>query len=64
MPLVIKEKDISIGAYKVVGRKLPQLCIQNGEKLEFFGEFNSDEKAEKFMRQLAQMMGIENVNAE
>lgn len=57
MPLVIKDGNMKIGAYRVVGRKLPQLCIENDNQLEFYGEFNSDDKARAFMRELAEFMG-------
>lgn len=57
MPLVIKDGNINIGAYRVVGRKLPQLCIETNEQLEFYGEFNSDDKANAFMQALARFMG-------
>ncbi len=59
MPLVIKEGNISVGAYRIVGRKLPQLCIETGDQLEFFGEFNSDDKANAFMQALAKFIGAE-----
>lgn len=57
MPLVIKENENCIGAYKVVGRKLPQLCIQDSDNLEFYGEFYGDNKAQEFMKRLAEFMG-------
>ena len=58
MPLVIKDGNISVGAYRVVGRKLPQLCIETDNQLEFYGEFNSDDKANTLMQALARFMGV------
>ena len=57
MPLIIKDGNTSVGAYKVVGRKLPQLYIETDNQLEFYGEFNSDDKARAFMHELAEFMG-------
>ena len=64
MPLMIKDGNTSIGAYRVVGRKLPQLCIETDNQLEFYGEFNSDDKANAFMCKLVEFLGAKDPDLE
>lgn len=45
MMLVWRDKDISIGAMKLPDRKKPALCIVEGNTVQVYGYFNSDDCA-------------------
>lgn len=51
-------KDISIGAMKFPDRKKPALCVMEGNTVQVYGYFNSDECAILFMRTLEELLGI------
>ena len=57
-----KDKDVSIGAMKFPDRKRPALCIVEGNTVQVYGYFNSDECAILFMRTLEELLGVTKLN--
>ena len=50
-------KDISIGSMKFPDKKKPALCIVEGNTVQVYGYFNSDDCAILFMRTLEELLG-------
>ena len=59
MPKVLTNGKIKIGAYCFHDRKLPALCIEEGNTVTVYGRFNSFEGADLFMDKVAEMIGCE-----
>ena len=51
-------KDISICAWKFPDREKPALCIVEGNTVQVYGYFNSDDCAILFMRTLEELLGV------
>lgn len=60
MPKVLTNGYIKIGAYRFPDRKLPALCVEEGNSIVVYGHFNSIEGADKFMNKLAELIGCPN----
>lgn len=56
MAVYISDGKTEIGAVKIPERKKPCLSIRRGNVLEVYGYFISDEKAEEFMDELANLI--------
>lgn len=57
MPGVLTNGKIKIGAYRFSDRKLPALCVEEGNSIVVYGHFNSFEGADKFMDKVAELVG-------
>ena len=57
MPRVLTNGKIKIGAYKISNRKKPCLCIEEGNEIVIYGNFNTFEEAEEFMKKLGEFVG-------
>lgn len=55
-------KDISICAWKFPDREKPALCIVEGNTVQVYGYFNSDDCAILFMRTLEDLLGVTELN--
>lgn len=51
-------KDISICAWKFPDREKPALCIVEGNTVQVYGYFNSDDCAILFMQTLEELLGV------
>lgn len=51
-------KDVSMGAMKFPDRKRPALCIVEGNTVQVYGYFNSDDCAILFMQTLEELLGV------
>lgn len=60
MPKVLTNGKIKIGAYRFQDRKLPSLCVAEGNTITVYGHFNSIEGADKFMDKVAELIGCPN----
>ena len=54
---VLTNGKVKIGAYKFSDRKKPCLCIEEGNKIVIYGNFNTFEEAEEFMKKLGEFVG-------
>lgn len=59
MPRVLTNGKIKIGAYRFSDRKLPALCVEEGNTIVVYGHFNSFEGADRFMDKVAELVGCE-----
>jgi hypothetical protein len=59
MERVLTDGKTSIGAVMFPDRKRPCLCVERGNECVIYGHFNGPESAEKFMHELAQLVGAE-----
>ncbi len=57
MARVLTNGKISIGAYMFPDRKLPMLCVEEGNECTVYGHFKSVEGAKEFMDILGRMVG-------
>lgn len=60
MPKVLTNGKIKIGAYKFSDRKLPSLCVEEGNRIVVYCQFNSLDGANEFMDKLAELLGCPN----
>lgn len=60
MPKVLTNGKVSIGAYRFPDRKLPALCVEEGNTITVYGHFNSFDGANRFMDKVAELTGREN----
>lgn len=60
MPKVLTNGKIKIGAYRFPDRKLPALCVEEGNAITVYGHFNSFDGADKFMDKVAEVIGCPN----
>ena len=59
MPRVLTNGKIKAGAYMFSDRKLPAVCVEEGNSIIVCGRFNSIESANLFMDKIAEMIGVE-----
>lgn len=59
MPKVLTDGKTSIGAFMFPDRKLPLLCISEGNQCVVYGRFNSIENAKEFMCKLGELVKAE-----
>ncbi|MCM1224087.1 MAG: hypothetical protein NC548_57510 [Lachnospiraceae bacterium] len=57
MSLQITDGKTKIGAYTFPDRKRPCLCVQHGNEVTVYGTFKSAKSAERFMKELAALVG-------
>ena len=59
MPKVLTNGKMKIGAYRFSDRKLPSLCVEEGNRIVVYGHFNSLEGANEFMDKVAELLGAQ-----
>ena len=57
MPRALTDGKVKIGAYKIIDREKPCLCIEEGNRIVIYGHFNTFEGAEEFMKKLGELVG-------
>ena len=60
MPKVLTNGKIKIGAYSFADRKLPSLCVEEGNRIVVYGHFNSLDGANEFMDKVVELLGCPN----
>ena len=60
MPKVLTNGKIKIGAYRFSDRKLPLLCVEEGNRIVVYGHFKSLYGANEFMDKVAELIGCPN----
>lgn len=62
--MLLVKGDKSIGALHFPDKKLPHICYCVGNNVYDCGRFNSEESAERFMKALSDLVGIERKDGE
>lgn len=57
-----ENKDVSMCAWKFPDREKPALCIVEGNTVQVYGYFNSDDCAILFMQKLAELLGVKKID--